>query len=758
MHASLVARRAASSKTWTLANGAKIPQIGFGVYNLNKEQANASVAHALKTGYRHLDAAWVYKNEDAVGDAIRKSGVHRDELWLTSKLWNSFHGDNVEVGLDTSLKDLGVDYLDLYLVHWPVAFSNPNASQINSLKGQAGHPVEEAKLSENIAVTWTKLEEQVKKGKIRNIGLSNFNIRRTEEMLAADPEIKPVVNQVEVNWGVANDELLHYSEANQIFLQAHSPLGGNYNVERYLQNEVVQDIAQRNNMTPAQVYISWCLARGIIPIVKSSNPQRIEENFAALDKKLAWDDVKHLTRESQRNGIERSVEPSAYWGIGDVFEDGADQERLMSLKDTTFQVPTPHESKSQGEHFLEPRNDPNAPEIGPGGTQVRSFHSLASSSSTSRTAHPTAVQVALDGGKRAFSASARPRALAMGSVAEAAPPSAAETPEVNNSSLLASTSKAALRTPGIKWTDGEDGVARETRKINLYTVRRASAIASSNLPVAHASSSVSQRAFTSSARREAFIAPTAGAAGQPLSPIEWSKREGRVYPERKRFLFDQYKSFLDTAPLIVLLAHRNIDVPTFNQIRKEIKAAGVPAAVPGLEASGSSEGAKLTVSRTALLRPLVRAHSSNAIQSLEEHLKGPTAMLTVPRLDPNYLSRVLRVLEKHSGSKVIAQERARLGGKLKPGEAEAIQRTIEKTPVLVPLVAVAEGKTLLDVPALGAVGKLPDLATLRAQIVGLLSAPASRLAGVLSQASGADLALTLEARKRDLQKADEPSQ
>lgn len=183
------------------------------------------------------------------------------------------------------------------------------------------------------------MEEMVKKGKIRNIGISNFNIRRTEELLK-HATIAPVINQVEVNWGVANEELLHYSEAHQIMLQAYSPLGGSNNVNEYLDNPVVQDVAQRNNMTPAQVMLAWPLARGIVPIVKSNTPERVEQNLETANLKLPWDDVVHLTRESQVGGIERSVDPTEAWATAaDIFEDGKDQERLLSLKDTTLEVP-----------------------------------------------------------------------------------------------------------------------------------------------------------------------------------------------------------------------------------------------------------------------------------------------------------------------------------------------------------------------------------------------------------------------------------
>ncbi|MCO5584317.1 hypothetical protein L7F22_038241 [Adiantum nelumboides] len=339
MHATIAARRAAV-KSWTLANGAQIPKIGFGTWKLKKEQAGPAVQQALKTGFRHIDSAWAHRNEDAVGDAIRKSGVNRNDLWITSKLWNTFHGDKVEVGLDATLKDLGVDYLDLFLMNWPVAFSNPNASQIPAIKSQGGHPVEDAKLSQDLAATWLKMEEMVQKGKVRNIGVSNFNIRRTEELLKASTASNPVVNQVEVNWGVVNEELLHYSEAHQIMLQGYSPLGGDHLAQQYLEEPVVVDVARRNNISPAQVLIAWQLARGIIPIVKSLEVRHMEENLAAVDVQLPWDDVVHLTAEANARPIERTMDPSEAWTTQeDIFEDYHDATRLNSLTSDSFEAP-----------------------------------------------------------------------------------------------------------------------------------------------------------------------------------------------------------------------------------------------------------------------------------------------------------------------------------------------------------------------------------------------------------------------------------
>lgn len=722
MRASLIARKGAPTSSWTLANGARIPKIGFGTWKLNKEQAHASVTHALKTGYRQIDSAWAYKNEDATGDAIRKSGIDRKDLFITSKLWNTFHGDKVEAGLDASLKDLGVDYLDLYLMHWPVAFSNPNASQISSLRSVSGYPVEEPKLSQDLATTWRQMEEMVKKGKVRSIGVSNFNIRRTEELLKATTETNPIINQVEVNFGVANTELLHYSEAHQIMLQAYSTLGSHINYQRYLEDPIVNDVAARNNMTPAQTLIAWPLARGIVPLTRSTNPAHIEETFAAADKELTWEDVVHLTEESQARPIERSNDPTESWNTEeDIFEDYKDQSMLNSLKTNTFEASRPHEA--DGTHYLEPRNDPDAPELGPGGTAVRRMHTATSP--LARSSRPTVSQQLMRGmrsGRAPFSTSATSQATTTTSNAvESAPPAAEEIPIVGQSVLLRNTAKSASQTPGIQWTDGEEGIERQARKMNMYTVRNQRLL------------SQQHRTFSSSSVAHA----------SPISPesseaIASSSRQ-RIFPERKAFLFGQYKRLLQDSKVIILFQHNNVGVHEMTRIRNDI------AAVP-LDGVKDEKKARLTIVRSGMMRKLARMSDHTSLRKNNHLFVGPIAMLTFDDLSPTYINRILSVADRALKAGRVAPKPA-----LGQPHVKVVSNVNTRFTPLAAIVEQSEGvKKVVDIPSLRDVSVLPSLDVLRSQIVGLLSATPARLLATLNQARGGQVALTLDAHRRAL--------
>lgn len=580
-------------------------------------------------------------------------------------------------------------------MNWPVAFANPNSSQIPSVKSMGGRPVEETKLSNDLAATWVKMEEMVAKGKVRNIGVSNFNIRRTEELLLANTASNPIINQVEVNFGVPNEELLHYSEAHQIMLQAYSPLGGPNYSEKYLYDPIIVDVANRNNMTPAQVMLAWPMARGIIPLTKSINPSRIEENFAASEMKLPWEDVVHLNNEAQARPIDRSMDPTEAWEPeNDIFEDYKDQTMLNSLKGDNFHAPRPHET--DGSHYLEPRNDPEAPEIGPGGTAVRRMHTMTSSRlGSSFRPRPTVVQQLMGGTRRSFASSSRTPA-----VAETSTPSLDQAPNMaNNSPLLRNSAKSATQTPGIQWTDGEMGLERQVRKMNMYTVR-----------------GVQQRNFSSSFRVAA-----------------------RVYTPRKAFLYDQYRRLFQESKVVLFLQHNCLSVKDAVKIRKEIESIELTETTP------LSSKAKFTIVRTGLLRPFVRRNSS--LKELEPILNGPVALLTFDHLSPLYLSRILGVIDKALGA-----------GKVQPkpvgstGHAKMAKNVNTR---ILPLAAVVEQSAssvkLLDMAQLRDVSLLPNLEQMRGQLVALLNSAPSQLVSTLDQAKGVQLLQTLDARRRDLE-------
>ncbi|KAF8657312.1 hypothetical protein AX16_002234 [Volvariella volvacea WC 439] len=289
---------------YTLPSGDRIPSVALGVWRASPGEVGEAVKAALATGYRHIDGAWIYRNEEEVGKAIRESDVPREEIWLTSKLWNTFHApEDIESALDSSLKKLGTKYLDLYLIHWPVA--------------QRWDGTIDWDLTNNPYPTWQKLEEMVEKGKVRNIGISNFNIRRIQNLTANPLKIKPAVNQVELNYWNPQPELIKWSKENGLLLEAYSPLGSAEKVKESLNVPEVQEIAKELNITPAQVLISWQLQRGTIVLPKSVHPRRIEENFQVTTL------PQHLFDKLENAAIshppERTADPGKRWGI-DIFE------------------------------------------------------------------------------------------------------------------------------------------------------------------------------------------------------------------------------------------------------------------------------------------------------------------------------------------------------------------------------------------------------------------------------------------------------
>ena len=258
-----------------LNNQTKMPVIGFGVFRMAEgDEVENAVKWAFGAGYRMIDTAMIYKNEEGVGRAIRESEIKREELFITTKLWNTDQGyENVFKAMDLSLSKLGLDYVDLYLIHWPTA---------------SGDRVKFTSIDKR-EETWRAMEEIYKSGKAKVIGVSNYTINHLEEMKKY-AKIPPAVNQVEFHPFLYQEELLGYCKQNNIVLQAHSPLAKN----RGNENEAVKSIAKKYDKSPTQIFIRWSLQHGCVPIPKSTHKERIEENINVFDFEISSEDIEML--------------------------------------------------------------------------------------------------------------------------------------------------------------------------------------------------------------------------------------------------------------------------------------------------------------------------------------------------------------------------------------------------------------------------------------------------------------------------------
>jgi len=257
-----------SVPTIQLNDGNAIPQLGFGVFQIDPAETAAAVAEALEVGYRHIDTAEMYGNESGVGEAVRASGLDREEVFLTSKLNNACHRpDEARRAFEGTLSELGFDYVDLFLIHWPLP----------------------SMYDGDYVSTWQTLEEFQRDGRARSIGVSNFQVEHLER-LAAECEVVPAVNQIELHPYFLNEEVRVYGEANGIATEAWSPIaqGG------VLDDPVVTAIADKVGRFPAQVVLRWQIQRGSIVFPKSTTPARIRENFELFDFELQAGDVEQI--------------------------------------------------------------------------------------------------------------------------------------------------------------------------------------------------------------------------------------------------------------------------------------------------------------------------------------------------------------------------------------------------------------------------------------------------------------------------------
>jgi 2,5-diketo-D-gluconate reductase A len=256
-----------SVPTVTLNNGVEIPQLGFGVFQIEPENTREAVLAALETGYRHIDTAEMYGNEKQVGEAVRDSSVPREEVFVTSKLNNGYHAyDDALSAFARSLDDLGFDYLDLFLVHWP-------------LPG-VGDFVE----------TWRAMEEIYRSGRAKAVGVSNFKESHLRRIFT-ETDVVPAVNQVEIHPYLAQDDLRAFDTEHGIATEAWSPIAQG----KVLDDPVITSIGERLGRTPAQVTLRWHLQRGDIVFPKSVTRSRVEENFRLFDFELTGQDMAAIT-------------------------------------------------------------------------------------------------------------------------------------------------------------------------------------------------------------------------------------------------------------------------------------------------------------------------------------------------------------------------------------------------------------------------------------------------------------------------------
>ena len=261
-----------------LNNGQTIPQFGFGVFLVKPAETQAAVTDALQAGYRHIDTAEMYGNEAEVGAAISRSGLGRGEVFVTTKLDNGFHRpDDARAAFHQSLKALGFDYVDLFLIHWPLP----------------------GRYDGDFVSTWETLEEFYRDGRARSIGVSNFqphHLRRLHQ----ECEIRPAVNQIEVNPYLTQDDVRGFCAEHQIAVEAWSPLARGH----ALSDPTIDDIARRVGKTPAQVILRWHIERGDIVFPKSVTPSRIRENINIFDFDLTGEDVEAISalNRNERTG------------------------------------------------------------------------------------------------------------------------------------------------------------------------------------------------------------------------------------------------------------------------------------------------------------------------------------------------------------------------------------------------------------------------------------------------------------------------
>ncbi|MGQ1784045.1 MULTISPECIES: aldo/keto reductase [unclassified Saccharicrinis] len=283
-------------KTLTFSNSDTMPILGLGTWKSAPGEVYSAVVEAIRIGYRHIDCAAVYGNEKEVGKAIQdcmaNEMVSREELWVTSKLWNNNHGrKNVIPALENTLKDLRLDFLDLYLIHWPIAFKHevPNATKAEHYLSLQEQPIEN---------TWAGMEDAVNAGLTKHIGVSNFSAKKLKSLIG-NSVIKPELNQVELHPYLQQDNLVYFCQQNNIHVTAYSPLGSSDRPQGLkaadepvlLEDTIIKEMAENKGCSVAQVILANAIHRNISVIPKSVNPNRLKQNLEATNITLSDEEM-----------------------------------------------------------------------------------------------------------------------------------------------------------------------------------------------------------------------------------------------------------------------------------------------------------------------------------------------------------------------------------------------------------------------------------------------------------------------------------
>ncbi|GBE83892.1 D-galacturonate reductase [Sparassis crispa] len=294
-----------------LNNGVEIPVFGLGTWQSKPHEVANAVEYALKeVGYRHLDCAWAYGNEKEVGEGIVKSGVPRSEIFITSKLWCTHH-HRVEAALDETLANLGTDYLDLYLIHWPIHL-NPNGNDPKFPTRPDG--TRDVLTDWKLKDTWSQMEAVLKKGKVKAIGVSNCSEKVLEEQLLPFAEVVPAVDQLEIHLYNPQHKLVEYLSSKGIVTQAYSPLGSTSSP--LLADETAAELAKKYELQPADILLGYLVAKNIVTLSKSVTPARIKANYVgalAAAAKLTKEDIAKLDGVAASGKQKRLISPP--WGV-----------------------------------------------------------------------------------------------------------------------------------------------------------------------------------------------------------------------------------------------------------------------------------------------------------------------------------------------------------------------------------------------------------------------------------------------------------